>query len=58
MSQPDLDTILALIRAECPELTRRWPRHWRLDAYPPESRICGRYSPTTFAAALGFSWAM
>lgn len=52
MSQQDLDTILALIRIECPSLTRRWPRHWQLDAYPATRRICGRYIALTRTVKL------
>lgn len=47
MSQQDLAAIQTLIRTECPELTRRWPRRWQLTAYPAESRICGRYIALT-----------
>lgn len=47
MSQQDLVAIQALIRTECPQLTRRWPRRWQLGAYPAESRICGRYIALT-----------
>lgn len=47
MSRQDVATIQTLIRTECPQLTRRWPRRWQLGAYPAESRICGRYIALT-----------